>query len=262
MTYKIGDYDLKDIQQVMVEMLLDIDSVCRKHGIRYVLDSGSMLGAVRHQGFIPWDDDLDIIMLRDDYIYFTQVANQELQKKYRFQCVENTAQYPYNFGKVFNTETTFTERFTAKLDISHGIYIDVFPLDYIDTAKPKKNRRKLWLIGKLTQARYAKLGLTGGIKGFIGKLIPIKLINRWCTKSMMYHYKQGDYVQKLCHFGKNKPPVPISVFTDTIRVPFEGHQIPIPRDYHSFLRGRYGNYMQLPPEEAQKPSHHIVGVKL
>lgn len=262
MDYKVGEYDLKDIQNVMLQMMADIDRVCQKHGIHYILDGGSMLGAVRHKGFIPWDDDLDIAMLRDDYIRFTEVANQELQGKYQFQCAENTPEYPYSFGKVFCLGTTFTEHFTAKLNISHGVYIDVFPMDYVNVEKQKQLARRRKWTSKFTQARYAKLGLTPGFKGFVGRCMPMKLINWCCLKNMMYHYKKSDYVQKLCHFGKNKPPISASLFTDTVRVPFESCTFSIPKAYDSFLRGRYGDYMKLPPLEDQRPLHHITGVKL
>ena len=79
---------------------------------------------------------------------------------------------------------------------------------------------------------------------------------------MMYFYKRGDHVQKISHYGKNKPPIPVSMFTDTIRVPFEQYSFPIPREYDVFLKGRYGDYMKLPPIEDQRPLHHIIGVEL
>ncbi|MBQ3527690.1 MAG: LicD family protein [Clostridia bacterium] len=262
MEYKIGKYDLKDVQNVMLEMMADIHRVCKKHGINYILDGGSMLGAVRHKGFIPWDDDLDIAMLRDDYIRFTEIANKELDKKYVFQCNENTKEYPYNFGKVFCVNTQYVERFTKDLDICHGVYIDVFPMDYVDENDIGKLQRTRKLIGKLTEARYGRLGLKSGIKGIIAKMIPIRLINHLCLKKMMYHYKKSDKVQKLCHFGKNKPPVSTDLFTETVELAFEKYNFCVPAGYDAFLRGRYGNYMELPPLEDQKPAHHIISVEL
>ena len=262
MSYKVGQYDLKDIQKVMLDMMAEIDRVCQKHGIRYILDGGSMLGAIRHGGFIPWDDDLDIAMMRDDYIRFTEVANKELDPKYQFQCAENAPEYPYSFGKVFSVNTVFMEHFTASLNMSHGVYIDIFPMDYVNVDKPEQLDIRRKLVSKFTQARYAKLGLTKGVKGVIGKLLPMRFINWVCMRNMMYYYKKSNYVQKMCHYGKNKPPVPTSLFTDTIRVPFEEYEFPVPREYDSFLTGRYGDYMKLPPLEDQRPLHHITGVKL
>lgn len=264
MQYKIGQYDLIDIQKIMLEMMADIDRVCQKNGIKYILDGGSMLGAVRHKGFIPWDDDLDIAMLRDDYIRFTEIANKELKDKYCFQCLENTKEYPYNFGKVFCKDTLFMEHFTSKLDMCHGIYIDIFPMDYVDVLNNRKLVIKRSLVSKYTQIRYMKLKITKGtlIKRLISALIPLGLSNKLCLKNMMYHYKKSDHVQKLCHYGKNKPPISTTLFTDTIMVPFGNYEFPIPREYDKFLCERYGDYMQLPPQSEQRPLHHIVEVKL
>lgn len=262
MSYKIGEYDIKELQDIMINMLAKIDIICKNNGIKYILDGGTMLGAVRHQGFIPWDDDMDIAMLRDDYIKFTEVANKELGPKYVFQCTENTKEYPYSFGKVFDVNTTFKEHFTAELDISHGVYIDVFPMDYVDISNVKKLKMKRKLTSKFTQARYAKLNLVGGIKGVLVKPFSIEFINRQCIKNMMYHYKKSEYVQKMCHFGKNKPPISTSLFIDTVRVAFDNYYFPIPKEYDSFLRARYGDYMKLPPVSERRPLHHVIEVKL
>ena len=264
MKYKVLNCDLEDIQNIMLEMMADIDRVCQKHGIRYILDGGSMLGAIRHKGFIPWDDDLDIAMLRDDYIKFIKIANEELNEKYCFQCVENTKDYPYNFGKVFCKKTLFLEHFTAKLDICHGIYIDVFPMDYVDVMSPKRLLLAQKIVSKYTQARYIKLNIVKSsvIKTWISRMLSIKFINSQCLNNMMYFYKKGNYVQKLCHYGENKPPVSITLFTNTQRMPFEKYKFNIPCEYDSFLRGRYGDYMKLPPEGEQRPLHHIIRVEI
>ena len=262
MKYEKGGYDLKAIQNIMLEMMLEIDRVCRENNIKYILDGGSMLGAVRHKGFIPWDDDLDLAMMRDDYIKFTSVANQCLKAPYEFQCVENTREYPYNFGKVFHTKTKFLEHFTADLDICHGVYIDIFPMDYVDLSDEKTLAKKRRLVSKYTQARYYKLKHNRGLKASVTRALPLSWINKRGLKHMMYFYKKGDHVQKISHFGKNKPPIPTSMFTDTIRVPFEQYAFPIPREYDEFLKGRYGDYMKLPPIEDQRPLHHIIGVEL
>ena len=128
--YKIGNYDLKELQNVMLQMMIEIDRICRKNNIQYILSGGTMLGAVRHHGFIPWDDDMDIAMPRKDYDRFVEIANSELPERFRLECYENTRDYPYNFGKVRDVNTIFKEKFTASLNINHGVYIDVFPMDY------------------------------------------------------------------------------------------------------------------------------------
>lgn len=263
MSYQVGGYDLKEIQNVMLEMMADIDRVCEKNGIRYILDGGTMLGAVRHKGFIPWDDDLDIAMLRDDYIKFSKIANSELDKKYKFECIENNREYPYNFGKVFCLNTKYTEEFTRNLNICHGVYIDVFPMDYVDSSKPKKLHLIHRLTSMLTQLRYAKLKLIHNVKYQPFKILPLKLINFLTDKLMRYSYrKKGEHIQKLCHYGPNKPYVSKTLFTDTVKVPYETYHFSIPSEYDSFLTGRYGDYMKLPPVEKQKPVHNILEIEI
>lgn len=263
MAYIVGGHDLKDIQKIMADMMADIDRVCTVYNLRYILDGGTMLGAVRHKGFIPWDDDLDIAMPRDDYEKFISIANRELSSKYRFECMENTKEYPYNFGKVRAIHTVYREELTAFLNINHGIYIDVFPMDYVDINSPKKLKFVQRQIAHLTQLRYAKLGLCKGLKYLPFKLIPLQIYNKILSSFMKYAYStNGEYVQKLAHFGKNKPPISISLFNDTVKVPFEEYQFSIPKEYVLFLTGRYGNYMELPPLEKQQPCHEIGEIRI
>lgn len=263
MEYQVDRYNMKDLHYKLLEMLKEIDRVCNKYNIRFILDSGSMLGAIRHQGFIPWDDDLDIAMMRDDYIKFTEVINNELGSKYRFQCLENTEGYPYNFGKVFDVDTIFVEKFTANQNILHCVYIDVFPMDYVDIKRPCLLNYHREMISKYTMAKYTKLGMIDSVgKRKLAKLLSLSFINNRLNRHMMYFYKKGEMVQKICHYGPNKPPVNISTFIDVIRVPFEDTNMPVSRDFDEVLRGRYGDYMKLPPEEKRNPAHNISEVKI
>ncbi|MCD7771865.1 MAG: LicD family protein [Oscillospiraceae bacterium] len=261
--YQVGGYDLEDIQHVMLVMMKDIDRVCQENSIRYILDGGTMLGAVRHKNFIPWDDDLDIAMPRDDYDKFISIANTELAPEYKFECMENTQEYPYNFGKVRAVNTLYVEEFTERLNINHGIYIDVFPMDYVDVNNQNKLAFVQRNIGHLTQLKYAKLHLRNKIKYMPFMILPLNAYNRMLRRLMTYSLKKKTiYVQKLCHFGKNKPPISIDMFDNTIRMPFGEHEFPVPQQYDSFLTDRYGDYMQLPPVESQQPCHVIKKVEI
>ena len=177
--------------------------------------------------------------------------------------MENTREYPYNFGKVRAINTVFEEKLTRNLKIRHCVYIDVFPMDYVNIDNTAELVRKRTWVGHWTQIRYEKLHLVSGFKLFPFRILPIEFINRKAQKNMKYCFvNKGQYVQKLCHFGPNKPPINISMFNDVIKVPFNGYKFNVPKEYDIFLTGRYGNYMELPPLQKQCPSHHIVRIEL
>lgn len=117
--WKIQGYDVEDVQKKIFEIFLEFDRICKAHNLTYTLEGGTLLGAVLYRGFIPWDDDMDIVMLRKDYDEFRKVANKELAKPYYFMDMEMSDQYPFMFGKIFNLDTIYKERGTAHLDIPH-----------------------------------------------------------------------------------------------------------------------------------------------
>lgn len=260
MKYKIGDYDIKELQNVMLETAKEVDRICKKNNIHYVLTGGTMLGAVRHHGFIPWDDDFDIMMPRDDYKKFIEATRKELSKDYVFECIENNKNYPYNFGKIRDINTVFKEELTAELDINHGVWIDVFPMDYVDTNSLKL---KIKLIGKLNALRFAKLGIISGYKYFIVKLIPLDLINWLSSRIMESHLtRKTSSLFMLSMPSPGQIPRNISLFTDVEYIRFEDTKFPIPKDFNMYLTSSYGDYMQYPPLDKQRPGHAIKEIYL
>lgn len=268
--YKIGNYDLKQLQDVMLQIMIATDRICRKNNIRYILYGGTMLGAIRHHGFIPWDDDMDIAMPREDYDKFVKIANSEFPETFRFECYENTKDYPYNFGKVRAVNTLFKEKFTASLNINHGVYIDVFPMDYVLASDYKKRLKR---IHRLTAIKYYKLGLFNSHKliskiKYLLKYLPFAIfatndINMAIDKQLRYCYGKSDKLQAICHYYiKNDYVLDKSLFTNVMEVPFEGYMFFVPKDYDSYLKAKYGNYMTLPPIDDQMPCHEIVDIHL
>ena len=123
----MASYDIDLLHQRILRILMAVDKTCRENQLRYYIWAGTMIGAVRHKGFIPWDDDIDIAMPRPDYERFIAHSKEWLPQPYEFVCAENDPRYPLPFGKVQDASTTLIER--THLHYLGGIYIDVFPID-------------------------------------------------------------------------------------------------------------------------------------
>lgn len=261
--YKIGEYDITQVQAVMLEILTEVDRICTKHNIKYILDGGTMIGAVRHNGFIPWDDDLDIAMLREDYEKLLEVCKTELSDQFLWHSAELESKHPLNFTKLRKKGTVYKERRFASLDVEQGIFIDIFPIDDVDRRKMKFQLSMLSFIHivKFTKMKLYKKKKRIFLLPFC--LIPKKTLDRWAKALMVMGNKnKSAEVYKFCHAGKMKPVYPRSLYEDVIRHPFCGKEFYIPRDYDLFLRERYGDYMQLPPEEKRIMAHGVVECKL
>lgn len=143
------NYDIRPLQLKLLDILKAFDEICRKHQLRYYLEYGTLLGAVRHGGFIPWDDDLDIAMPRPDYEKLILHAKEWFSYPYEFVCFENDADYPLQFGKVQDASTTIVER--PHLYYLGGAYIDIFPLDALpdDEAEQRKHYAQYRKLKKL-----------------------------------------------------------------------------------------------------------------
>ena len=130
---------LRELQLVELEILLEVDRVCRENGIEYFLDGGTALGAVRHGGFIPWDDDIDIGMTRENYEKFLEIAPEKLKNDYFLQTRKTDKKAPYMYAKVRKNGTVFMEWNKRNLDMHHGIYIDIFPYDNVPDDIKERN---------------------------------------------------------------------------------------------------------------------------
>ena len=258
--YNVDGCDIQDVQRHILGVLMVIDRLCTENGIRYTLSEGTLLGAIRHQGFIPWDDDGDVMMPRDDYEKFVKIAAEQMPEGYCFQCLENTKNYPYNFGKVFDTGTVYTESGTSHLSLGHAVYVDIFPMDY---ATEDTYRYHAKMVSHYTDIRYQKLKMIHEARLAPFALAPLSFLNWRATRHMKYHYKKrGDNLIEMCFLGPNRPMVHKSLFEDVVRVPFNGEMLPVPADYDFYLTARYGDYMTPPPDKLQGPTHNISKVRL
>lgn len=262
---------LRKVQLAQVIALDEIVRICDTHGLRYYLAGGSMLGAVRHGGFIPWDDDLDISMPRDDYERFAEICESELGEEFELQSVEKEPNYNLFLAKVRIKNTRLVDRVTANLDINQGIYVDIFPLDNcdgIDKALIKRAKR----FGTLAKIKAVKLGIarkTGFIKNlsifavrlFAG-FMSIDSLNKKVYKTMTCH-KGGDmYINFCSQYGYKRQTMPKQWFGNGTPYMFEGKEYMLPSEYDKVLINIYKDYMKLPPKEKQKTVHDFIEVDL
>lgn len=248
-------------KQVLLELLQEIDRICKKHGIHYVLFCGTALGAVRHKGFIPWDDDLDISMLRSDYERFLQVAPAELKEDFYLQA-EFSDHWPMQFSKLRKNNTAFLEKFYPKDKKMHqGIYIDIFPAD---NASDKEWVRKLQFYasritlaktldkrGYITDSKKKKLVIA------LCRLLPMKPFHSFAKREKE---NESEYVQTFlsCTSKYKKGIYKRKWFTETVEMDFENLKSPVSAHYDELLTVLYGDYMKLPSQEERKIKEHAV----
>ena len=264
--YMVCEIPIEEVQSKMLDILKAVDELCKKHNIRYVLDSGTLLGAVRHNGFIPWDDDIDIAMLREDYDCFCKVAS-ELPEPYIFEDMFTKGReksLPNIFGKCYDTTTYYLEKSAAHLSCRHSVYLDIFPIDNVD---PKSKKFQCRLVATLNAVRCIKLKTEPFAARHIFYLpllfLPIKTLNKIADRLMRWHNsKTLDDVCPICQSGTAKPIFKRSMFLDTINHQYCDLAFPIPNDYMAYLRGYYRDPMQLPPEGKRNPTHGIVEIRL
>lgn len=243
---------LRKMQRRMLEILDVVDAVCKKHNLQYWLCAGSLLGAVRHGGFIPWDDDLDISMMRSDYKKLLKVLKKELPPGY---CLQTPRERYYDppFSKVRDTKSAIADNWQpAKWYKQNGIYIDIFPLEY---AYPKL-RQFINFFYKRSRNRIKHGHPFRSPKIFFEYLVAlfmypfvivaVFLARLYCTvnrpTTITQNYGWHNVVQE------EKDIFPLQ------EVVFEGKKYPAPGNWDGYLRKFYKNYMQIPPKE-QRPAH-------
>ena len=258
---------LKEHQAIMLRLLCEFHEYCERNNLRYYLTGGTLLGAVRHQGFIPWDDDVDVVMPRPDYERFIQ--NRQLSDKTLVvSCVHQHNYYhPYPYCNVIDAETIMVEH----LPVNHGVYIDVFPLDGVPEDKKEYKRLISSLLrnqslfsniinkragfGSLKKIAKTVLGSTGI---FINEIKLGRHIDKTASK---YRYEECDRVAHLVLLLK-KPErfvSPKAEYNDYVMLCFEGQEFRCPAQYDNILRRSFGDYMQLPPEN-ERLGHHGIDV--
>ncbi len=254
--------DTEEVKKIQIEILDVVSSFCEENNINYWLDGGTLLGAVRHKGYIPWDDDIDIGMLREDYDKFAELFNQS-NDRYRFVDIDNTPDFYVAFGKIIDTQTVLYEpdKNGNKLAVNIDLFVyDNAPDDDKILYKLYKKREKLLLVSLFIQGDNVLPNDTF-VKRMTKKifhLICIPFSREKCIKRIVGISKQyKDFETKRVGNYTSVPNVacPKTIFSSFTDVEFEGKCYKAPSGYDEWLKDFYGDYMQLPPKEEQITHH-------
>lgn len=265
------DLTLKQIEQlkaVEIDILKEFINICQQLKLEYFIVQGTLLGAVRHGGFIPWDDDIDVGMKREDYNVFLEKGQALLDKDYFLQNVDTDPEFPHGFSKLRKNGTTFLETTCKNLSMHHGIYIDIFPFDYYPDSKIKSfvfESEKLLLRYRIRSSLYIPQDNKRNLPNMIRK--SVMLISRLIYPTVNVARKKQMLLYRSCDRGKiranmggpwgKKEYIPADWIKTTTDLYFEGIKVRAPINYKEYLSHVYGNYMELPPPEKRIPHHYI-----
>jgi len=263
---------LRKVQLTLLEIAKEIRRVCQENGIPFFLDAGSFLGAVRHQGFIPWDDDMDVGMLREHYNTFCRIAPEKLGKDFVLQSWYTEPNYGLPFGKVMLRGTLYLEgKKTGRL-AENGFYVDVFPYDNAPT-DPQTRKALAAKLLSLYRVKLMKSGYRPWIQD--GKTIPVKRAGYLYYQARALFTSGEKLAREFDGLASGFPAGDTVYLQDPTIKPkyfdrawcenlseysFEGETFPGPRDFDPFLTTRYGDYMTPPPEDQRENRHQIVQV--
>lgn len=247
---------MKHIWATEIDLYLEFARICEKYNFRYFTLGGTILGAVRHYGFIPWDDDMDVALFRDDYEMFLKVAPQELPPPYFLQTPYTDPGSYFSHARVCNSSTTGMIQTFRHNHFNQGIWLDIEVIDDCDINKIEEDREAIYQ-SVMRCATYMRKGSTHIPSNRIHELSlyytddPLKeyeLIQKIASNPA---YKGSDYVNVATTtvYEPNKQVWPRHCFDDIIDMPFEGITVKVPDGYDEILRITYGNYMQYPPKE-------------
>lgn len=271
----MSSYNIRQIQLTQLEILIEVDKICRKHDIKYFLTNGTLLGAVRHKGFIPWDDDIDIGMHRKDYDNFLEIANKELDEKYFCQSIYSETNYYLPFAKIRKNKTRYVEASAKHVDMNQGVYIDLFPMDNVpdNTFTRFVHKTGFYILFRIVLAksgisrpddrRVLKRMIYGMLKIF---LIPFKkrqILLYIDQRMKKFSRNKTQYATSMgSPYGYTREIMPSCMFESVTEIEFEGQLFYSPSRPHEYLTRLYGDYMTPPPVDQRENRHGIIEVKL
>ena len=264
------DGKLSAVQQTLLGFLKEVDRICRKNNIKYFLGGGTLLGAVRHKGFIPWDDDADVMMLRDDYERFLSVLKTDLPPYITDQNTEQANHFA--FTKLRLNDTILSTEFSARFKGLHnGVFLDVLAQDKTSNKKAasrlhmKMTAQLRWLV--LNKWRGTPMNANNKLVSFIGDVIkailPLSLLEKM-QNGIMKRYRNKDTGMLYDSMGRNveRGAFPEEWLNEAVYVDFEDTKLPIPKEWDRYLTYLYGDYMDMIPVSERHVSHDIVRIDL
>lgn len=259
----------EEIQKIELDILAFIKKICDENNLRYYLAYGSLIGAIRHKGFIPWDDDVDIMMPRKDYLKLIDLIKKENQTRFKLVSVDTDPNFTAPLAKVIDTRTKLVQHYGLIEKVELGVYIDIFLLDGVsnDYDQALKYYDEAYYLYTVWQRADTKMFVPSQkkISSFVYWLKNLRFKVRgyqYWLKKLELHNKRFDFdkskyvsVLEAGTPGADRNVWPKSYFENTIDVPFEGIMFKAPKNYDEILRREYGDYMKLPPKE-KRISHH------
>lgn len=250
----------KKLWAVILDIFVEFDQVCKKYNLRYFFDGGSLIGAIRHKGFIPWDDDIDVCMPRKDYEVFVSLSN-EFKDPYFLQTPYTDPEYFFGFAKVRNSNTTGLTQMFKYQKYNHGIWLSVFPLDYWDeNAEEEYEFIKALNIENSTYMRMTNPNLDEKnrerVKNYSGRN-PLDTYEEIQRRAQQFNDEKPQFMTAAVSsvLSYKKKLWYAEDFATSIKADFEGYEVPIPVGYDRILKTVFGDYMSLPPVE-QRGVHH------
>jgi len=260
---------LRQLQLIQLEMLIEVDRICKKCNIHYNIIAGTLLGAVRHGGYIPWDDDADVALLRPEYEKFRKACETELDtSRFYFQDHRNTEGYRWGYGKLRRKHTLFLREYQEHMPYEQGVFIDVFPLDGVPDNYIKRSwhnfhcfciRKILWSeVGKIAD----KSRIMRAWYRILSKIPRAMIMHHYDNMVINSNKTQTNLVRILLF------PTPNDTFgyyrnwyEKSMFIEFEGYVFQGIKDYAGYLRFKFGDFMKLPPIE-QRKVHPVSDIKL
>lgn len=267
---------MNNLQRKQLDILKEFIRVCDKYNLRYFLVGGTCLGAARHKGFIPWDDDIDVAMPRSDYDKYIKLQKEYNNTPYFIQTWRSDKHYMYNYAKLRDSSTTYIENYWWCHQINHGVWIDIYPLDGFDNKIKSREKyasriKRIWFAVWLSYlgSMFRKFRLKTFFKDLGLNIVAILfyLLNPFHMRQRIIDRKVKKRNFDKClivgnYFGINakKEAMPKELFDEYILLDFEDIKCKVPKDYDKYLTLLFGDWRKLPPKEKQIGHHFDKGL--